>query len=65
MKALRRYLQDRPVTEDDEFAALCDALALDPTDHDDPLVIELRRPAARNLARAQRPCNQGPLARAR
>ena len=43
VKELRRYLQDRPVTEDDEFAALCDALALDPTDQDDPLVAELRR----------------------
>ena len=43
VKELRRYLQDRPVTEDDEFAALCDALALDPTDQDDPLVVELRR----------------------
>lgn len=43
VKELRRYLQDRPVTEDDEYAALCDALALDPTDQDDPLVVELRR----------------------
>ena len=43
MKELRRYLQSRPVTEDDEFAALCDALALDPTDQDDPMVVELRR----------------------
>lgn len=43
VKELRRYLQDRPVTEDDEFVALCDALALDPTDQDDPLVAELRR----------------------
>lgn len=43
VKELRRYLQGHPVTEDDEFAALCDALALDATDQDDPLVLELRR----------------------
>jgi hypothetical protein len=43
VKELRRYLQDKPVTEDDEFAALADALALDPSDRDDPLVEELRR----------------------
>lgn len=43
VKELRRYLQDRSVTEDAEFAALCDALALDPSDPDDPLVAELRR----------------------
>jgi hypothetical protein len=43
VKELRRYLQERPITEDDEFSALCDALALDPKDQDDPLVVELRR----------------------
>jgi hypothetical protein len=43
VKELRRYVQDKPITEDDEFVALCDALALDPSDHDDPLVLELRR----------------------
>lgn len=43
VKELRRYLQDKPITEDDEFAELCDALALDATDDDDPLVGELRR----------------------
>lgn len=43
VKELRRYLQDKPVTEDQEFEALCDALALDASDEDDPLVVELRR----------------------
>lgn len=43
VKTLREYFQTRPVTEDDEFAGICDALALDPTDLDDPLVAELRK----------------------
>lgn len=42
VKELRRYLQGRPVTEEEEFVSLCDALALDPDDQDDPLVTELR-----------------------
>jgi hypothetical protein len=42
VRELRRYLQGRPVTEEEEFVSLCDALSLDPDDQDDPLVTELR-----------------------
>lgn len=38
---LRKYAQEKPMTEEDEFAALCDALGLRPTD-DDPLVAAVR-----------------------
>lgn len=40
---LRRYVQAKPVTEEEEFANICDALGLDPNATDDPLVEEARR----------------------
>ena len=43
VKELRHYVQERGMSEDEEFVNLCDALGLDPTQEDDPLVVELRR----------------------
>jgi Helicase conserved C-terminal domain len=40
---LRKYVQARPVSEQEEFESLCDALRLDPAADDDPLVQELKR----------------------
>jgi hypothetical protein len=43
VKWLKQYFQERPVTEEVEFANLCDALGLDDSDGEDPLVGELRK----------------------
>jgi len=43
VKTLKQYFQQRPVTEDDEFASICQALGLDSSDGEDPLVAELRK----------------------
>jgi hypothetical protein len=43
VKPLKKYFQERPVTEDDELGSICDALGIDSSDLEDPLVIELTK----------------------
>ena len=43
VKSLKKYFQERPITEEDELASICEALGLDHTDEEDPMVIELTR----------------------
>ena len=62
VKELRRYLQDRPVTEDDEFVGALRRARTRPDRPGRPARRGAAPPTARNLARTQRPRNQGPLA---
>jgi hypothetical protein len=42
VKLLKEYFQARPVPEGEEFTQLCEAVGLDASDEEDPLVVELR-----------------------
>lgn len=43
VKSLKRYFQERPVTEEHEFLQICEALGLDASDEEDPMVVELKK----------------------